>query len=471
MTSRFLIPLAATVVIHPLAADERPLPLSDPENQGDWVFNEKVSDEFNDGRLDRNKWFVQGENGGDYYIWKGRPPSQFAEHNVLEKDGKLKIRTQWEPDFKFAQERYADGKYNDAYGMLEGKPLPVTTGAVISRERFLYGYMEVRTKAGDASITSSFWAIGYESELDIYEQMGKPKIGKTIGEKTWKASVHDWSPPAKRPTRRFGLEKEMNFRVAEEFHVYAAEWGEDDLKLYLDGKKVWETTREKEGRNWVLNNPLEIWFDSEIFKWNGLPNEEELPVDYEIDYIRIWQKPDSNLLARQLFGFEGPILFEETGIPLDLVPESAEVNEYQKFWEIGEHSWSHFEIVKDKAVGGIKSLKFMPQGMLSNLSIVSPARSVELPAGKFELSFQVFVTKNCGVEALDLSLADPEVKIDPFDLSELERGKWATVKAAFERDVASGEHDRFRIRVRKDAVDAEAGGALYLDDITIVRCE
>ncbi len=71
-------------------------PLSDPENQGDWILNEAISDEFEGSELDPGKWFIQGTDG-EYYIWKGRAPSQFAPHNVRIEDGKLKIRSQWEP--------------------------------------------------------------------------------------------------------------------------------------------------------------------------------------------------------------------------------------------------------------------------------------------------------------------------------------------------------------------------------------
>lgn len=465
-TSR-VVSLATVLVTGSSLAD--PLPLSDPENEGGWVLNTEMSDEFNADKVDREKWFIEGENGGDYYIWKGRPPSQFAEHNVFQEEGMLKIRSQWEPDFQFAQESYADGAQNDSYGVWEGKPMPVTTGGIISKERFLYGYMEVRTKAGNAAMTSSFWAIGYESELDIYEQIGNPKNKKNdIHEDMWKSSIHDWSPPAKRPTRRFGHKQKLPFRVADEFHVYAAEWGEDYLKFYLDGKVVYETTRKEQGKNWVLNNPLEIWFDSEIFTWLGLPHKEELPVDYEIDYLRVWQKPSKNLLAPQLFGFEGPILFTENKIPLELVPESSEINEYQKFWEIGEHAWGNFEMGKERSTKGIKSLKFTPKGMLANLSIVSPAKSVAIPAGEFTYHMDVFLEPDCGVQYLNVSLADPEVKLTPIDLTKLEKGKWTTVQATFKRDQPSGDFDRVRLRIEKKGVADGKEGALFIDNINIV---
>ncbi len=89
-----------------------PLPASDSLNEGGWVLNEELSDEFDGNKLDPKKWFVEGQNG-EYYIWKGRAPSQFVPHNAIVEDGKLKLRTQWEPDYTFNKESYADGAHND----------------------------------------------------------------------------------------------------------------------------------------------------------------------------------------------------------------------------------------------------------------------------------------------------------------------------------------------------------------------
>ena len=45
------------------------LPLSDPDNSGGWVLNAEVSDEFNGSEIDRDKWFVQGDDN-EYYMEK-----------------------------------------------------------------------------------------------------------------------------------------------------------------------------------------------------------------------------------------------------------------------------------------------------------------------------------------------------------------------------------------------------------------
>ncbi|TMM53416.1 glycosyl hydrolase family protein [Maribacter algarum] len=447
-------------------------PASDPNNEGGWILNEEVSDEFEGKELDRNKWFIEGENG-DYYIWKGRPPSQFVPHNVIVENGKLKLRTKWEPDYKFANENYADGGNNDAYGIFEGKPLPVTTAGVITKKRFLNGYMEVKSKAGNAAITAAFWGIGYEQELDIFEQMGNPKVKDgDITDTGSKSTIHDWSPPAERPTWAYTTKNnKLPFRVADDFHVYGAEWGEDYLKLYRDGKLIDEVTQDELGTDWVLNNPMEIWLDSEIFKWLGLPDKKELPVDFEIEYLRVWQKPNDNLLARQFFDFEGPILFEKNPRPLKMVPESSVPNDYQKFWEIDSLSSKYFRINEGDYYSGVNSLEFSGFGKNEKLETekvvaLSPKSAVNIPEGEYNLSLKVWLAQGRAVRKLYLSFENPKQEI-PIDLTGLERRKWISIDKKISKTAASKIDDQFKIEVRKEDVPEIKAAKFYLDDIVI----
>ena len=454
----------------------QPNPASDPSNEGGWVLNEELSDEFEGTELDTTKWFIEGQNG-DYYIWKGRAPSQFAPHNVIVEDGKLKLRTQWEPDFPFAKENYADGKHNEAYGMWEGKPLPVTTAGIITKKRFLNGYMEVKSKAGDAAITAAFWAIGHEQELDIFEQLGKPKIADSkIKENSFRAVVHDWSPPAIRPTKAFLYDElDLPYRTADEFHVYGAEWGEDYLKIFRDGELKAHFTQKELGTDWVLNNPMEIWLDSEIFNWMGVPHEEELPVDFEVEYMRVWQKPSKNLLARQFYGFEGPILFEENPRPLTLLPESSVPNDYQKFWLIDTASAKYFSIVKGDYASGVNSLQFSGFGKNEELEVekvvaLSPEGAIDIPAGEYDLSLKVWVDNGRAVDTLYLSFENPRLEI-PIDLSDIERRKWVTIEERISKPADSSLNDQFKIEIRKENVPEIKAVRLFIDDIAIRKAK
>ncbi len=453
------------------AETQPPLPASDPGNEGGWVLNPGLSDEFNGTEIDHDKWLVQGLNG-DYYIWKGRPPSQYAPHNVVVEDGYLKIRSRWEPGYPFAQENYADGGNNDRYGELDGKKIPVTTAAIVSKKRFLNGYMEVRSKANPTSMISAFWLIGFEQELDVFEHIGNPQTGGNLRANNTSMTVHDWSPPSVRPTRAFGFTKELPYNVGDEFHVYAVEWGVDYLKVFLDGELLHTQTREHLGLDWVLNNPMEIWLDSEVFKWLAVPHEDEpWPSDFEVDYVRVWQKPSSNLLQEHeaFFGFEGPMIFEEAGRPLDLLPEDRNTNAYQQFWVIPEGSERSFRITENRWYKGVNSLKYVTVGGVGDVRIMAPQGSIDLPAGEYELSFKILLKHGNLPANLHFNFSAPQTNL-AFPLADEPRGEWITLEKRFVRETASSPDDRLSIEVYATEIP---GGSkdFFIDDIRIEAVE
>lgn len=455
-----------------------PMPFSDQQNEGGWVLNEDLSDEFKGTEIDTVKWFVEGLNN-NYYIWKGRAPSQFVPHNVIIEDDKLKLRTNWEPNYDFINESYADGSMGASqYGIFkDGTPMPVTTAGVLTNKRFLYGYMEVKSKVGNAAITGAFWAIGHEQELDIYELMGNPKSKKgNIREDSYLATAHDWSPPAQRPTKIFNHEENLDFRTADDFHVYGAEWGVDYLKLFIDGKMIRHFTQDQLGTSFGLNNPMEIWLDSEIFFWLGLPHKEELPVDFEIEYMRVWQKPSDNLLANDaaFYGFEGPILFEESPRPLTLLPESSVPDDYQKFWTINEGSAKYLSIAYGDYYKGVNSLKFSGFSKIENLEVdkavaMAPEGSLNLEAGEYIISAKVWLDQGVVADKIHVVLQDPKLELTFANLRELPRREWITVESTILRVVASGKKDAIAIEILKKELPKTRAAKLFIDDITIKK--
>ncbi len=253
-------------------------PASDSANQGQWHLNEDVSDEFEEEQLNTSKWLIQGTDGEYRSNFIGRPPSQFSTDNISIEDGKLKLETRWEPGFKFSDKIIKEERFEN-----------ITTAAVISKKQFQYGYMEIRCKAADASITSSFWMTGSQSELDVFEFIGAPsQAHKTYLEKEYKFTMIDWATGEN--VRVWRGTHPLDWRVADDFHVYGCEWDESFLKFFADGEQVARVTKEELGDSWVLDGPMWVWVDSETFPWQGLPIETDLPADFEIEYIRVWQK-------------------------------------------------------------------------------------------------------------------------------------------------------------------------------------
>ena len=296
-------PTEVIVIDDPKETNEEPnpaYPLSDQSNAGNWSLNTEISDEF-EAPLNENKWLVQGRNDEYQSKFVGRAPSQFSTNNAITESGKLKIITKWEPDFNFRNK--FDGTN---YDLVNGEKIyfeNITTAAIISKKQFKYGYMEIKCKSANAAITSSFWTTGKNtSELDMFEMFGGHKSSDSW-KKRLKFNIISWDPDNPNYFRTInGPVKTQNIQVAnntaDDFHVYGFDWTADYIKVYYDGVLLPEYTILKteltnNGANpdkWVTDSDYWVWFDSETFPWLGLPTAADLPAEYQIEYLRVWQR-------------------------------------------------------------------------------------------------------------------------------------------------------------------------------------
>ncbi|CAA6690703.1 MULTISPECIES: family 16 glycosylhydrolase [unclassified Lentimonas] len=282
-------------------------PHTDPENRGAWVLVESVSDEFDGTAVDTQKWYIQGAEGHYENRFVGRAPSQFVPDNVSVEEGCLKITTRWQPDFDFS-EKVKDGvNYEN-----------ITTGAVISKATFQYGYMETRSKAAKGPISSSFWTTGKGGELDVFEHWGDV-ARRPESAKRYHTSFHDWRVPRRETysKRIWTNTHQLSSPVTDDFHIYALEWDPDYIKIYIDGRMIRHATREEIGDAWVVDQAQKVWLDCEVFPWEvnaKLLSASDYPGDdvvFVTDYVRIWQRsahsvrvpdvPSENLIANPDF--------------------------------------------------------------------------------------------------------------------------------------------------------------------------
>lgn len=284
-------------VAHAGHATGQELPASDPANDGQWVLNSSVSDEFNGSTLDLDKWQNLGQNGNYYGEWMGRAPSQYSSANVSVSGGNLTITSKWEPDFDFSE---TVGSNGIAYG----KPAPITTACIVSKAKFKYGYMEMRCKAADGPISSSFWTTGRGGEIDVFEHFGE-NARNELSARRFHTSFHDWRKGS--PTfgkRIWTNDHQLDFRVADDFHVYGLHWAEDLVKIYVDSTLVNCVTKDQMGDKWVATEEQKVWIDSETFDWEVRP--ELLKASdfgdgrqFVIDYCRVWQSSNKSQCESQ----------------------------------------------------------------------------------------------------------------------------------------------------------------------------
>lgn len=447
----------------PLQSKAQPYPMSDPSNQGGWILNEYLSDEFDGNKLDKTKWWILGENGDYRNKWKGRAPGQFAPHNVRVENGMLILTSRWDPDFQFANEKN-NGVYYGGTATAADKSKPITQACVMSEAYFRYGYMEIRCKAADAPVTASFWTTGYHSEIDMTENFGKRPIGNPKNkpeslERKYRTNMISWDPDRAPDHKNWKVEDELDVRVADDFFVYGFEWDSTYIRTYFNGKLIRSATRQELEANdqWRHDYPQELWLDSEVFEWYGLPSQQDLavPAEYQIDYVRIWQKkitpPDFNAL-----GFEGPFRFQGRSVP---------------WWAPASTGW---RMKAENVAEGAFSLRFLKtQSFSGTQTIFGPYGSLNLTAGQYELRFKLWVDPNTSLKKLNFTLTNPWMSI-PVNTDTVETGKWVEVRKLFSRSAASNQSltngDRMQISV--DGSDVNSSAPLfYIDDIRLIKSD
>jgi beta-glucanase (GH16 family) len=241
------------------------LPLSDQGSEGDWVPYEPMTDEFDGPALDPNKWWPR--NPG----WLGRQPAYFWPGNVTVSDGKLHLTMRREE----VPEMPKDKGYHT-----------YTSAAVQSKGLVRYGYFEVKARPMRSHGSSSFWF--YHStpeewtEIDVFEIGG----GASGFERKYNMNVHVFRTPTENEHWSSHGVWTAPKDLADDYHVYGLEWGPDKIKWYFDGVLV----RWVENTHW--HQALTLNFDSETMpEWFGLPEDDDLPSTYSIEYVRSWKRP------------------------------------------------------------------------------------------------------------------------------------------------------------------------------------
>ena len=251
---------------------------------GSWVLDKSFSDEFNKSKLDETKWWDFNP------AWHGRKPSHFARSNVKVKKGLLRLSAKSLDPKKVSIQDKSRGY--DKF----------STAIIKSKNRSYYGYYEARAKSMKAAVCNAFWLYDpldesikyregeYSEEIDIFEVFGK--ANKKENQRAYYAAVHRYQTPYVESLvnkRKYKLENrytrlEVPYDFYEDFHVYGLLWTADELVWFLDGKEVFRR------KNDFFKRPLHVIFDAEIMEtWDGLPNVDDLPSTFEVDYVRVWR--------------------------------------------------------------------------------------------------------------------------------------------------------------------------------------
>ncbi len=237
------------------------------------------SDEFDGDRVDPETWFFETGDGSQYGIigWGNNELQWYLPNSAQVSDGTLKITAR----------RQSTNGYN------------YTSARINTRDRVAvrYGRIEARMKLPPGQgLWPAFWLLGQDSpygewaasgEIDVVEAVN---LDGTGGNQVF-GTIH------------FGGEFPNNLSteerytpstdVTDEFHVYAVEWDETEIRWYVDDVlysvlNAWSSTAA----------PFPAPFDQPFYillnvavggNFPGAPSVDTVfPVTMEVDYVRVY---------------------------------------------------------------------------------------------------------------------------------------------------------------------------------------
>jgi beta-glucanase (GH16 family) len=239
------------------------------------------SDEFNapnGSAVDASKWVSEtGGNGWgnqelEYYT--NRP------HNAHQQDGNLVIKVM-----------------NEKFTGPDGVTRDYTSARLKTLGKFsqTYGRFEARIKIPRGQgIWPAFWMLGNDidkpgwpacGEIDVMENIGKEPalVHGTIHGPGYSGEAGIGSP--------YNLADKKPF--ADDFHVYAVEWGPNAIRFYVD-KDLYATRTPADlpkGTKWVYDHPFFLLLNVAVGGgWPGNPDATSVfPQTMLVDYVRVYR--------------------------------------------------------------------------------------------------------------------------------------------------------------------------------------
>lgn len=253
------------------------------------------SEEFNtDGALDSSVWnFEQGYTRNEEAQW-------YQPDNAICKDGLLVIEAREEENRRNPLYVPGSNDWCEKREFIEYTSSSVTTAG---KKEFLYGRFEVKARIPVAKgAWPAIWTLGSGmewpscGEIDIMEYYHIKGVPHILANAAWGSDRHwhaKWDSQAI-PYSYF-TDKDPNW--ASKFHIWRMDWDEEAIKLYLDDELLNEIPlkdtvngRIGKGTN-PFTRPQYLLLNLAVGGINGGPiDEAALPMKYEIDYVRVYQK-------------------------------------------------------------------------------------------------------------------------------------------------------------------------------------
>ena len=172
-----------------------------------------------------------------------------------------------------------------------------TSASVITRGKFsfCYGKLEIRAKIPTGRGTwPALWLLGDAKGNVGWPRCGEIDLMENVGFDPDRLhfTVHTG---AFNHVKKTAVGRPVTVpRLPEDFHVYGLAWTKERIEFFLDGRKVHEFANAGQGPDhWPFDAPCYLLMNLAIGgDWGGQKGIDEaiFPLEYRIDYGRVWQR-------------------------------------------------------------------------------------------------------------------------------------------------------------------------------------
>ncbi|MDO4664942.1 MAG: glycoside hydrolase family 16 protein [Actinomycetaceae bacterium] len=246
------------------------------------------ADEFNSNKVDETKWNIVNGMVNHAAIYNRQSVS-------IKKDGMhsyLALNCRNFPSTK----KLIDSVGVDKYDSSPIKPhVTWASGRVEAKNKFSfqYGRMVVRAKVNDSQgIWPAIWMLSQDEtghdEIDVMEH---------LGQNAWSVWTTNHYGVLNKNKGSDGRETYSPVAWSQDFHVYEVEWSPDSIIWFIDGKKVFASTRGKDVDG-MHSRPMFPILEVQVGDgWVGpvdySKQETKQNSDFLIDWIRVYQQEES----------------------------------------------------------------------------------------------------------------------------------------------------------------------------------
>jgi beta-glucanase (GH16 family) len=263
---------AATPEPTPVVPTPVPSPTPAPWERAGW--NLVWHDEFESTELDRTNWtFDIGGNG-----WGNQELQMYTDRpeNIRIEDGILVIEAREEPELV--------GGRNYSSSRIKTQGL----------HSWAYGRIEARIKLPHGQgIWPAFWMLGEDLYRKGWPGAGEIDILEFIGREPNRiyATVH--APGYSGGDGVGGSLFVPGDSLRSDFHVYAIEWEENEIRWYFDDQEYFRLTPDDVPDEWIFDHPFFIILNLAVGgRWPGYPDDTTtFPQFLYVDYVRVYQRP------------------------------------------------------------------------------------------------------------------------------------------------------------------------------------